>query len=182
MQGIDQTRFHAIRAAIYNGVLAERIRDHKRTLEEMRYIVSELQCLPNSTSKSPMGHLARDLTKIEKGLLNYALKSMLQKKREAWRTVQEELRLQRFFYVRCLADSPTALARYDSLMSPGRQEDYGGSASKKKRKSVTAAKFDAQDGVPHADFLMMKIRMCKVQSRKIEDEILALADEGYKFL
>jgi len=38
------------------------------------------------------GRVHRDLTKIEKNLMNRAIKAILQRKRDAWRTLHEEHR------------------------------------------------------------------------------------------
>lgn len=114
--------------------------------------------------------MARDLTKIEKNLLNFALKGTLQKKREAWRTVHEELRLQRFFYHKFLNDSPI-MHRVDADGGLGVIE---GTNKKNRRRGLGNKK----SGLSKGEMIQMKIRMCKQQAHKIEEEILFEIDRG----
>jgi hypothetical protein len=85
-------RFHVLRDITFRGVLAERVRHFGLMLTCSLEVIEILKQQEDSTEYHPSGYMHRDLTKIEKNLLNRALKGMLQQKREAWRTLHEEHR------------------------------------------------------------------------------------------
>jgi hypothetical protein len=87
-------RFHKLRDITFKGVLAERVRHFDLMLQCSLEIVEILKQREDSTEINGDGYLHRDLTKIEKNLINRSIKGLLSIKREAWRTLQEEHRHQ----------------------------------------------------------------------------------------
>ena len=65
-------------------------------VEYVEKILKILKQEEDSDKENPVGQIHRDLTKIEKNLLNFGLKGEVGKKRDAWRAVVEEIRLQTF--------------------------------------------------------------------------------------
>ena len=78
------------------GILAERVREFNHMVMYVEKILEILKQEEDSDKINPVGQIHRDLSKIEKNLLNFGLKGELGKKREGWRAIVEEIRLQTF--------------------------------------------------------------------------------------
>lgn len=70
-------RFHALRELTFNGVLSERIRSFDKMLDYSLKIIEILQQKEDSQEVHPDGYIHRDMTKIEKNLMNRAIKGLL---------------------------------------------------------------------------------------------------------
>ena len=78
------------------GILAEKVREFNHMVHYVEKILEILQQEEDSDKINPVGQIHRDLSKIEKNLLNFGLKGEVGKKREGWRAICEEIRLQNF--------------------------------------------------------------------------------------
>lgn len=66
-----------MRSITFDGILAERIRYFDHQLEAVFKIIDILQMEEDEDIKNANGRFFRDLTKIEKNLLNYGLKGKI---------------------------------------------------------------------------------------------------------
>ena len=117
----------------------------------------------NSEKINPVGQIHRDLTKIEKNLLNFGYKGELGKKRDAWRTVAEEIRLQTF--------------KLAKLTDPAQRAAAEATVMKKKKKK----KKDLDESLSEEEKIRMfemKLRLCAEVMAVLEQEIVEMCDDG----
>ena len=70
-------RFHALRDITFRGILAERVRNFALMLKCSLEVIEILKQHEHNTDIHPEGFMHRDLTRIEKNLLNKSIKGLL---------------------------------------------------------------------------------------------------------
>ena len=85
-------RYLLVKEYLMFGILAERVREFNHMVMYVEKILDILKQEEECDKINPVGQIHRDLTKIEKNLLNFGLKGELGKKREGWRAIVEEIR------------------------------------------------------------------------------------------
>lgn len=167
MNDFQKARFHQVRDLVFNAVLSERVKDYPLQIKYIEKIIRIIQCEQDSNVKNKHGHIHRDLTKLEKNLLNFGLKTELSKKREAWRFIQEEIRAERYRHLKYSKENglnPTENIARQMTMKNG--------------------KVDLNYEMVSPDFRFklyeceMKLKCCNYQITKIEDEVIDFCDYG----
>ena len=152
MNKLEQERFQKIRGLTFMAVLSERVKWHRHQIEFVEEIIQILKQEKDKNKLHPDEHLHRDLTKMEKNLLNVGFKGLLTKQREEWRTINE--------IYRGLQDDLDRLRRDLSKAQVLEQPKV----IEKAEAGIEATKF--------------KIRLCKFQINKIETEVLETIQWG----
>ena len=154
-------RFVKIKDFMMFGVLAEKVREFNHMVYYVEQILKILQQEEDSDKINPVGQIHRDLSKIEKNLLNFGLKGEAGKKREGWRAIVEEIRHQRYKLLKMTDPKHLAAQAH----------------SKNKKTDVTTPEYIAKIAE-----IEMKVMLSKELLLEIEQEIFELCDKGIKLV